>query len=164
MHSTTGTFRPASTHSGTHPPRSPPAHPPAHSTLTNRPRRHALTRAPTHVSLTLPPDCCRTHSCTHPANQLPSHTREPATHQELPEQVVIRSFHDLSISRMWKQYASSVQWQAEASHAASLQTPAMPPRVSHSAEVTELTACCKSAVEQQKNIKEELRRLHRREH
>ena len=39
----------------------------------------------------------------------------------------------------------------------------MPARVSLSQEVAELTACCASAHEQQKDIKEQLRRIHRRD-
>ena len=39
----------------------------------------------------------------------------------------------------------------------------MPPKVSHSLDVAELTACCKSAHEQQQIIKDTLRRIQRRE-
>ena len=39
----------------------------------------------------------------------------------------------------------------------------MPPRVSLSQDVAELTACCASARERQKHVKEQLRRIHRRD-
>ena len=70
---------------------------------------------------------------------------------------------NLSVVRMWEQHVSGLQWHTQVPHAASLQRLGMPPRVSRSQDVAELAACCESALQQQRHIKETLRRINRRE-